>query len=129
MQASGRGGGLEYADFDDTRKNLHRRVYREWREVPTNQTEVMVEASRCNGNAFGYFLFAGEQHGFRQAANIKAASMLNSISTRRRSFAPDRRRRYRWPATSAVGEDVHFRPGPVGGVQSNTPAYDPIPRT
>jgi hypothetical protein len=38
----------------------------------------------AHGNAVGYFLFAGEQHGFRQAANIKAASMLNSISTRRR---------------------------------------------
>jgi hypothetical protein len=35
------------------------------------QTEVMVEALRRNGNAVGYFLFAGEQHGFRQAANIK----------------------------------------------------------
>jgi hypothetical protein len=31
----------------------------------------MVEALRRNGNAVGYFLFAGEQHGFRQAANIK----------------------------------------------------------
>jgi dienelactone hydrolase len=39
--------------------------------VPPSQTEVMVEALRCNGNAVGYFLFAGEQHGFRQAANIK----------------------------------------------------------
>ena len=32
---------------------------------------VMVEALRRNGNAVGYFLFLGEQHGFRQAANIK----------------------------------------------------------
>ena len=39
--------------------------------VPPNQTEVMVEALRRNGNAVGYFLFVGEQHGFRQAANIK----------------------------------------------------------
>jgi dipeptidyl aminopeptidase/acylaminoacyl peptidase len=31
----------------------------------------MVEALRRNGNAVGYFLFAGEQHGFRQGANIK----------------------------------------------------------
>jgi dipeptidyl aminopeptidase/acylaminoacyl peptidase len=31
----------------------------------------MVEALRKKGNAVGYFLFAGEQHGFRQAANIK----------------------------------------------------------
>jgi len=39
--------------------------------VPPNQTEVMVEALRRNGNAVGYFLFSGEQHGFRQAVNIK----------------------------------------------------------
>jgi dipeptidyl aminopeptidase/acylaminoacyl peptidase len=39
--------------------------------VPPNQAEVMVEALRKKGNAVGYFLFAGEQHGFRQAANIK----------------------------------------------------------
>jgi dipeptidyl aminopeptidase/acylaminoacyl peptidase len=39
--------------------------------VPPNQTEVMVEALRRNGNAVGYLLFAGEQHGFRRAANIK----------------------------------------------------------
>jgi dipeptidyl aminopeptidase/acylaminoacyl peptidase len=39
--------------------------------VPPSQTEVMVEALRRNGNAVGYFLFTGEAHGFRQAANIK----------------------------------------------------------
>jgi len=39
--------------------------------VPPNQTEIMVAALRRKGNAVGYFLFSGEQHGFRQAANIK----------------------------------------------------------
>ena len=39
--------------------------------VPPNQTEIMVEALRRNGNAVGYFLFTGEQHGFRTADNIK----------------------------------------------------------
>jgi dienelactone hydrolase len=39
--------------------------------VPRNQTEMMVEALRRKGNAVGYFLFTGEQHGFRQADNIK----------------------------------------------------------
>jgi dipeptidyl aminopeptidase/acylaminoacyl peptidase len=39
--------------------------------VPPNQTEMMVEALRRSGNAVGYFLFTGEQHGFRQADNIK----------------------------------------------------------
>ncbi|MCC7348646.1 MAG: S9 family peptidase, partial [Variibacter sp.] len=39
--------------------------------VPPNQTEMMVEALRRNGNAVGYLLFAGEQHGFRKAGNIQ----------------------------------------------------------
>ena len=39
--------------------------------VPPNQTEAMVAALRRKGNPVGYFLFAGEQHGFRKAANIQ----------------------------------------------------------
>jgi dipeptidyl aminopeptidase/acylaminoacyl peptidase len=39
--------------------------------VPPNQAETMVAALRRKGNAVGYFLFAGEQHGFRQASNIQ----------------------------------------------------------
>jgi dipeptidyl aminopeptidase/acylaminoacyl peptidase len=39
--------------------------------VPPNQAEVMVAALRRKGNAVAYFLFAGEQHGFRKAANIQ----------------------------------------------------------
>jgi dipeptidyl aminopeptidase/acylaminoacyl peptidase len=41
--------------------------------VPPNQTEAMVEALRRNGIPVGYFLFLGEQHGFRRAENIKRA--------------------------------------------------------
>jgi dienelactone hydrolase len=41
------------------------------RIVPPNQTEIMVEALRRNGIPTGYLLYSGEQHGFRQAANIK----------------------------------------------------------
>jgi dipeptidyl aminopeptidase/acylaminoacyl peptidase len=41
--------------------------------VPPAQTETMVEALRNSGKPVGYFLFSGEQHGFRQAANIKRA--------------------------------------------------------
>jgi dipeptidyl aminopeptidase/acylaminoacyl peptidase len=41
--------------------------------VPPNQTEAMVAALRRRGKPVGYFLFSGEQHGFRQAANIKRA--------------------------------------------------------
>jgi dipeptidyl aminopeptidase/acylaminoacyl peptidase len=41
--------------------------------VPPSQTEVMVEALRHNGIPVGYLLFAGEQHGFRRAENIKRA--------------------------------------------------------
>jgi dipeptidyl aminopeptidase/acylaminoacyl peptidase len=43
------------------------------RIVPPNQTEAMVEALRRRGTPVGYFLFSGEQHGFRQAANIQRA--------------------------------------------------------
>jgi dipeptidyl aminopeptidase/acylaminoacyl peptidase len=39
--------------------------------VPPDQAQVMVDALRRKGNAVGYFLFAGEQHGFRRAANIQ----------------------------------------------------------
>ncbi|MGH7153050.1 MAG: S9 family peptidase, partial [Acetobacteraceae bacterium] len=43
------------------------------RVVPPEQTEAMVEALRSRNIPVGYFLFANEQHGFRQAANIKRA--------------------------------------------------------
>ena len=33
--------------------------------LPPNQTDVMVEALRRNEYTVGYFLFVGEQHGFR----------------------------------------------------------------
>lgn len=39
--------------------------------VPPSQAEAMIEALRRRGNPVGYFLFTGEQHGFRQAANIR----------------------------------------------------------
>ncbi|MFC1465294.1 MAG: S9 family peptidase [Candidatus Brachytrichaceae bacterium NZ_4S206] len=41
--------------------------------VPPNQTERMVEALRSKGVPVAYVPFEGEQHGFRQAANIKRA--------------------------------------------------------
>ncbi|SEB23471.1 prolyl oligopeptidase family serine peptidase [Variovorax sp. YR216] len=41
--------------------------------VPPSQTEVMVAALRSRGIPTLYLLFAGEQHGFRQAANIERA--------------------------------------------------------
>jgi dipeptidyl aminopeptidase/acylaminoacyl peptidase len=43
------------------------------RVVPPNQTEGMVNALKKSGIPVGYFLFAGEQHGFRKAENIKRA--------------------------------------------------------
>ena len=39
--------------------------------VPPNQTEMMVDALKAKGIPVAYVPFAGEQHGFRQAANIK----------------------------------------------------------
>ena len=43
------------------------------RVVPPNQSESMVEKLREKGLPVGYFLFSGEQHGFRKAGNIKRA--------------------------------------------------------
>jgi dipeptidyl aminopeptidase/acylaminoacyl peptidase len=39
--------------------------------VPRNQAEALVEALRRKREAVGYFLFSGEQHGFRNAVNIQ----------------------------------------------------------
>jgi dipeptidyl aminopeptidase/acylaminoacyl peptidase len=41
--------------------------------VPPNQAERMVDALRAKQVAVAYFLFEGEQHGFRRAENIKRA--------------------------------------------------------
>ena len=41
--------------------------------VPPNQAEMMVEAARNKGIPVAYLLFEGEQHGFRQAKNIRRA--------------------------------------------------------
>lgn len=41
--------------------------------VPPNQAEMMVEALKQKGIPVAYMAFAGEQHGFRQAENIKRA--------------------------------------------------------
>ncbi|MEN9236679.1 MAG: S9 family peptidase [Thermostichus sp. DG_1_6_bins_120] len=41
--------------------------------VPPNQAEAMVAALRAKGLPVAYVPFEGEQHGFRQAANIKRA--------------------------------------------------------
>jgi dipeptidyl aminopeptidase/acylaminoacyl peptidase len=42
--------------------------------VPPSQAEVMVEGLRRNGVLHAYVPFEGEQHGFRQAENIKRAA-------------------------------------------------------
>jgi dipeptidyl aminopeptidase/acylaminoacyl peptidase len=41
--------------------------------VPPNQAEMIVDALRRKGVPVAYLTFAGEQHGFRQAANIRRA--------------------------------------------------------
>ncbi|QQS45336.1 MAG: S9 family peptidase [Acidobacteriota bacterium] len=41
--------------------------------VPPNQSEMMVDALRARGLPVAYITFEGEQHGFRQAQNIKRA--------------------------------------------------------
>jgi dipeptidyl aminopeptidase/acylaminoacyl peptidase len=39
--------------------------------VPPNQSEMLYEAAKAKGLPVAYIAFAGEAHGFRQAANIK----------------------------------------------------------
>jgi dipeptidyl aminopeptidase/acylaminoacyl peptidase len=39
--------------------------------VPPNQSEMLYEAAKAKGLPVAYVAFAGEAHGFRQAANIK----------------------------------------------------------
>jgi dipeptidyl aminopeptidase/acylaminoacyl peptidase len=41
--------------------------------VPPNQTQLMVDGLRNRNIPVGYFLFDGEQHGFRKAENIRRA--------------------------------------------------------
>jgi dipeptidyl aminopeptidase/acylaminoacyl peptidase len=41
--------------------------------VPPNQSEMIVDALRAKGVPVAYLTFEGEQHGFRQAANIVRA--------------------------------------------------------
>ncbi|MBA3826528.1 MAG: S9 family peptidase, partial [Ktedonobacterales bacterium] len=41
--------------------------------VPPNQSEMMVNALRAKGMPVAYVTFAGEQHGFRKAENIRRA--------------------------------------------------------
>jgi dipeptidyl aminopeptidase/acylaminoacyl peptidase len=41
--------------------------------VPPNQAEMIVEAVRAKGVPVAYVAFPGEQHGFRQSQNIRAA--------------------------------------------------------
>ena len=41
--------------------------------VPPSQAEMIVDALRAKGVPVAYLAFEGEQHGFRQAENIRAA--------------------------------------------------------
>jgi len=41
------------------------------RVVPPNQAETFIEACRRNGVPYAYVAYEGEQHGFRQAKNIR----------------------------------------------------------
>ena len=41
--------------------------------VPPAQSEMIVDALRAKGIRVAYLTFAGEQHGFRQAATVRAA--------------------------------------------------------
>ncbi len=64
--------------------------------VPPTQAEMMVEALRAQGRARRLRAFEGEQHGFRQAANIiralEAELVLLRAGLRLRSRRRDRAR-------------------------------------
>ncbi|MBV8301065.1 MAG: S9 family peptidase [Candidatus Dormibacteraeota bacterium] len=51
--------------------------------VPPNQAETMVVALREAGRVVAYVGFAGEQHGFRQAANIQRSAEAQLLFFRR----------------------------------------------
>ncbi|VTU28234.1 esterase [Variovorax sp. PBS-H4] len=57
------------------------------RIVPPSQTEKMVSALRARGIPTLYLLFAGEQHGFRQAHNIERALEAEAAFFKAEAFA------------------------------------------
>jgi dipeptidyl aminopeptidase/acylaminoacyl peptidase len=57
--------------------------------VPPNQSEMIVDALRAKGVPVAYLTFEGEQHGFRQAANIvRALNAQLSFFAQLFGFAP-----------------------------------------
>ena len=68
--------------------------------VPPNQAEMIVDALRAKGVPVAYLPFEGEQHGFRQAANIiRALEAELSFFAQLFGFA--------------LPEDEHIEPVPI----------------
>ena len=103
--------------------------------MPPNQAESMVDALRPRRLPVAYVAFEGEQHGFRQAANIDArskasicSSLASSASNRpircrrsrsnfsahicRRRFDEQRSRRRFLPAANLTRLQFRARPPP-----------------
>ena len=59
--------------LDELRRPLIVLHGREDPVVPLSQSEMIVSALRANGAPVAYIVFDGEQHGFRQAPNIRRA--------------------------------------------------------
>jgi dipeptidyl aminopeptidase/acylaminoacyl peptidase len=68
--------------------------------VPPNQSEMIVDALRAKGVPVAYLPFEGEQHGFRQAANIIRA-LEGELSFFAQLFG------------FALPEDEHIEPVPI----------------
>ena len=64
---------LQGAALSDSPVHAYQRLVAARRLAQTPDDGPLVDALRRNGVPVGYFLFAGEQHGFRQAGNIQRA--------------------------------------------------------
>ena len=82
--------------------------------VPPNQAEMIVNALRAKRVPVAYVTFPGEQHGFRQAANIRRALDSRAVVLR-----PGLRLRY------AAGEDIE--PVPVENLAADVTPPAPAP--
>ena len=89
--------------------------------VPPNQAEMIVDALAAKGVPVAYLAFEGEQHGFRQAANIVRA-LEAELWFYGQVFGFDPGRRDRPPVHR---REPIWRCGPPGTLRHDAPAGEP----